>query len=82
MIGVALLRLFVVEVSLFVVDSVVGLVTIVRACLIGLGVFLTVIVVCLFRFDVILVLGVCVSDASVLVLRCSSSEVQSKSCAL
>ena len=82
MIAVALLRLCVVEVTLFVVDSLVGLVAVARACLSGLGVFLTVIVVCLLRFGVILVLGVCVSDTSVVVLRCSSSEVQSESCAL
>ena len=83
MIGVALLRLCVVEVvSVFVLNSLVILVAFARACLIGLGDFLTVIVVCLLRFDVILVLEVCVSDASVVVLRCSSSEVQSESCAL
>ena len=78
-IGVALRRLCVVKVSLFIVDSVVGLVTVARACLSGLGVFLTVIVVCLLRFGVVLVVGVCVFDASVLVFWCSSSEVQSES---
>ena len=42
-------------------------VIVVFLCLWGLCGFLTVIVVCLLRFDVVLVVGVCVFDASVLV---------------
>ena len=57
-------------------------VIVVFLCLWGLCGFLTVIVVCLLRFGVVLVEGVCVLDASVLVFWCSSSEVQSESDAL
>ena len=63
-------------------DSLVRLLAVARVCLIGLGGFLTVIVVCLLRFDVVLVLELGVSNAFVLFLRCSSSEVQSESCVL
>jgi hypothetical protein len=79
-IGDALFRLCVFGVvSVVVVDSLVRLLAVARVCLIGLGGFLTVIVVCLLRFDVVLVLKLGVSNASVLLLRCSSSEVQSDS---
>ena len=76
----ALIRLGVFGVySVVVMDSLVRLLAVTRVSLIGLGRFLTVVVVCLLRFDVVLVLKLGVSNASVLLLRCSSSEVQSDS---
>jgi hypothetical protein len=65
--------------SVVVVDYLVELLAVARVCLFGLGGFLTVIVGCLLRFDVVLVLELDVSDDSLLFRRCSSSDVQSES---
>ena len=57
-------------------------VIVVFLCLWGLCGFLTVSVVCLLRFGVVLMVGVCVLDAPVVSFWCSSSAVQSESDAL